>query len=187
MTDVVLFHHACGLTPGVVAFADRLRDAGHTVTTPDLYDGARFDELDAGVAHADALGMEAVVSRAAGAVGDLDGVVVGGFSLGVAPAQHLAQNVAGVRGALLYHDGLDPVWFGSPWPAAVPVQVHLAEADSWADLDAARALVDGAADGELHLYPGDAHLFTDAGRPEHDADATDLVVARSLDALARWT
>lgn len=73
-----------------------------------------------------------------------------------------------------------------PWPAALPLQVHVAEHDPWADLDAARTLVDGADEGELHLYPGDAHLFTDAGRPEHDPDATDLVVARSLAALERW-
>jgi hypothetical protein len=28
MTEVVLFHHAFGLTPGVVDFADKLRGAG---------------------------------------------------------------------------------------------------------------------------------------------------------------
>ena len=46
MTDVILFHHAQGLTAGVRAFADELRSAGHNVTVPDLYDGATWTPLD---------------------------------------------------------------------------------------------------------------------------------------------
>ena len=45
MADVVLFHHALGLTPGIVAFADELRRAGHTVHTPDLFEGRTFPPL----------------------------------------------------------------------------------------------------------------------------------------------
>ncbi len=49
MTEIVLFHHAQGLTPGIDAFADELRRAGHTVHTPDLYDGHTFDTLEEGL------------------------------------------------------------------------------------------------------------------------------------------
>ena len=52
MAEVLLFHHAQGLTEGVVAFADRLREAGHTVHTPDLYDGHTFQALDEGIGYA---------------------------------------------------------------------------------------------------------------------------------------
>jgi dienelactone hydrolase len=49
MIEVVLFHHAQGLTPGVVAFADELRRAGHTVHTPDLFEGRTFGSIEAGM------------------------------------------------------------------------------------------------------------------------------------------
>jgi dienelactone hydrolase len=39
MAEVLLFHHVRGLTPGVVALADRFRAAGHLVHTPDRYGG----------------------------------------------------------------------------------------------------------------------------------------------------
>jgi dienelactone hydrolase len=46
MAEVVLFHSVLGLRLGVIAAADRLRVAGHTVHTPDLYDGEVFDDLE---------------------------------------------------------------------------------------------------------------------------------------------
>ena len=39
MAEVLLFHHALGATEGVHAFASELRQAGHTVHTPDLFEG----------------------------------------------------------------------------------------------------------------------------------------------------
>src|SRR5207247_10144266 len=39
MAEVLLFHHALGLTSGCVSFADRLRDAGPVVHAPDLCHG----------------------------------------------------------------------------------------------------------------------------------------------------
>jgi dienelactone hydrolase len=187
MAEVLLFHHALGLTDGVVAFADRLRDGGHTVTVPDLYDGARFTDLDAGVAHAEEIGFERIVERGVAAAEALPAALVyAGFSLGVMAAQRLAQTRPGALGALLYHEGLPPETFGSDWPDDVALQVHVSEHDPWCDLDATRALVDGAADGTLHVYPGDAHLFTDAGTAQYDADATELVLERTLRLLRRW-
>src|SRR3954471_9373680 len=50
MADVLLFHHIQGLTPGVVALADTLRGAGHTVHTPDLYGGRTFGSIEEGAA-----------------------------------------------------------------------------------------------------------------------------------------
>ncbi|HLX78927.1 MAG TPA: dienelactone hydrolase family protein, partial [Acidimicrobiales bacterium] len=63
MADVVLFHHAQGLTPGVGRFADRLAADGHTVSTPDLYDGQTFDTLDAGIAYARQVGFDTILER----------------------------------------------------------------------------------------------------------------------------
>jgi len=40
-------------------------------------------------------------------------------------------------------------------------------------------------DGELFVYPGDRHLFTDSSLPSYDADAAALVVQRSRQLLER--
>lgn len=96
MTEVVLFHHAQGLTPGIVAFADELRRAGHTVHTPDLFTGRTFDTVEEGVGHVEEIGFGEVIERGARAVDGLPGeLVYAGFSLGVLPAQSLAQTRPG--------------------------------------------------------------------------------------------
>ncbi len=189
MAEVVLFHHAQGLTPGVVAFADELRGAGHTVHTPDLFEGRTFHSVTEGVAYAEEIGFGEVIERGIRAVeGKPAGLVYGGFSLGVLPAQSLAQTRAGARGALLFHACVPVSEFGSAWPDGVPVQVHAMDADPFfvgdGDIDAARALVDEAEDAELFLYPGDQHLFADNSLSAYDADAAALLTQRALDYLA---
>lgn len=189
MAEVLLFHHAQGQTSGFLAFADELRQAGHTVHTPDLYDGRIFDTLDEGVEHAGEIGFGEVIERGVSAANDLPGgLVYAGFSLGVLPAQKLAQTRPGARGALLFHSCVPTSEFGSSWPPGVPVQIHAMEADPFfveeGDLDAANALVEAAAHAELFLYPGDQHLFADASLPSYDAAAAALLSRRVLDFLA---
>jgi dienelactone hydrolase len=188
MADVLLFHHAQGQTAGFGAFADELRAAGHTVHAPDLYDGRTFATLDEGVAYAGQVGFAEFIERGVQAANDLpSGLVYAGFSLGVLPAQKLAQTRAGARGALLFYSCVPTSEFGTSWPADVPVQVHGMDADSFfadeGDLDAARALVESAEHAELFLYPGDQHLFADSSLPSYDADAAALLTRRVLDFL----
>ena len=188
MAEIVLFHHAQGLTPGVVAFADELRGAGHDVHTPDLFEGRTFDTVEEGVGHAAEIGFGEVIDRGVRAVEGLPAeLVYAGFSLGVLPAQKLAQTRPGARAALLFHACLPVSEFGSTWPDGVPVQVHAMAADPFfvddGDLEAARALVDEASDAELFLYPGDQHLFADSSLPSYDADASALLAQRVLDFL----
>jgi dienelactone hydrolase len=189
MAEVVLFHHAQGLTPGVIAFADELRRAGHTVHTPDLFEGRTFDSLDEGMRHAEEIGFPGeVIGRGAQAVEGLPGeLVYAGFSLGVLPAQMLAQTRPGARGALLFYSCVPVSAFGSAWPDGVPAQVHGMDADpifvGEGDIDAARELVSQAEDAELFLYPGDQHYFADSSLPSYDPDATALLVRRVLDFL----
>jgi dienelactone hydrolase len=193
MAEVVLFHHGQGLTPGVVAFADELRGAGHAVHTPDLYDGQTFGSLAAGLAHAGEIGFDQVRDRAVRAVDGLPaGLVYAGISLGVMPAQQLAQTRPGARGALLLEACVPVSEFSTAWPDGVPVQVHGMDADPYfagegddeGDIDAARALVEEASDAELFVYPGDRHLFTDSSLPSYDAAATELLTKRVLAFLA---
>ncbi|GAA1409138.1 dienelactone hydrolase family protein [Catellatospora coxensis] len=190
MAEVLLFHHAQGLTDGLRAFADRLRQAGHTVHTPDSYDGNVFATLEEGLAYARETGFGEIVERGVRAADALPAeLVYVGFSLGVMPAQRLAQTRPGAHGAVLLESCVPPSEFGGPWPAAVPVQVHGMDADPFfageGDIDAARTLVKEAADGELFVYPGDRHLFTDSSLPTYDAEAAALVTERILGFLAR--
>src|SRR5689334_22893398 len=97
MAEVVLFHHAQGLTPGVQTLAETLRAAGHTVHVPDLYEGRTFDDLESGIGYAEQTGFQTVVDRGVAAVRDLPGpLVVVGISLGVMSAQTVAQQRAQV-------------------------------------------------------------------------------------------
>jgi len=189
MAEVVLFHHAQGLTPGVVAFADELRRGGHTVHTPDLFDGRTFASIEEGLGYAEQIGFpDEVIARGVRAVEGLPaGLVYAGFSLGVLPAQMLAQTRPGARGALLCYACVPVLEFGAAWPDGVPVQVHGMDADpifvGEGDIDAARELIDQAKDGELFLYPGDQHYFADSSLPSYDRDATALLIQRVLDFL----
>jgi dienelactone hydrolase len=189
MAEVVLFHHAQGLTRGVVAFADELRGAGHIVHTPDLFDGRTFGTIEEGMGFAAQIGFpDEVIGRGVQAVDGLPaGLVYAGFSLGVLPAQKLAQTRPGARGALLFYSCVPVSAFGSAWPEGVPVQVHGMDADpifvGEGDIDAARELVEQAEDAELFLYAGDQHYFADSSLPSYDADATALMVRRVLEFL----
>ncbi|MFC5003896.1 dienelactone hydrolase family protein [Dactylosporangium cerinum] len=189
MAEMVLFHHAQGLTPGVVAFADEVREAGHTVHTPDLFDGRTFGSIEEGMAYATQLGFPGeILRRGAEAVSGLPAeLVYAGFSLGVLPAQQLAQTRPGARGALLCYSCVPVTEFGAAWPADVPVQVHGMDADpifvGEGDIDAARDLVAQAKHAELFLYPGDQHYFADSSLPTYDPEATALLLQRTLDLL----
>ncbi len=183
MAEIMLFHHAQGLTPGVLAFADELRAAGHVVHTPDLYDGNTFTDLDDGVGYAKKVGFGTIAERGRAAADGLPAeLVYAGFSLGVMPAQELAQTRPGAKGALLFSAAFPASEFGGSWPSGVPLQIHMMEEDEWAleDLPAARELVETTDGAELFLYPGDRHLFADSSLPDYDEGAAALLEERVL-------
>ncbi len=183
MAEVLLFHHAQGQTPGFLAFAGELRADGHTVHTPDLYDGKTFDSLDEGVGHAKEVGFGTLLERGEQAAADLPSeLVYAGFSLGVMPAQKLAQTRPGGKGALLFSAALPASEFGDAWPKDVPLQIHMMEGDEWAqeDLPAARELVETVDGAELFLYPGDGHLFADSSLDDYDEQAAAQLKERVL-------
>jgi len=192
MAEVLLFHHAQGVTPGISAFADQLRAAGHTVHVPDLFDGRTFDSIDEGMAFIKAQGFDALrelgVRTADGLPAEL---VYAGFSFGVTIAQQLAQTRAGARGALLFYAcvPISGEWAFGPWPDGVPVQIHGADHDPYfvdeGDIDAAREIVASVDDAELFLYPGDQHYFADSSLPSYDPEATALLMSRVQEFLAR--
>jgi dienelactone hydrolase len=191
MTEVLVLHHLLGLTPGITSFAERLRDAGHTVSAPDLFGGRTFGSLDDGFAYVrdSTLDLDALADQAAAELPH--GVVYLGFSYGVMPAQRLAQTRAGARGAVLIEAAapLTGEWGFGPWPRQVPVQIHGKDADEFfvgeGDVDNAKEIVAAADDGELFLYGGREHLFADASLPSFDRAAAALLEERVLEFLGR--
>jgi len=194
MAEVLLFHHAQGLTPGVVAFANELRAAGHTVHTPDLFGGRTFGSIPEGMAYIEANGVDALRKRGVQTANGLPNeLVYAGFSFGEMIAQQLAQTRPGARGALLFYSCI-PIsgeWAFGPWPEGVPVEIHGMDADpifvGEGDIEAAREIVAKVNDAELFLYPGDQHYFSDSSLPSYDAEATRLLTQRVLAFLARVT
>ena len=188
MAELLIFHHALGLTPGVLAFAERMRAAGHTAHAPDLYEGRAFDSLEDGVAHAGAVGFGTIVERGAAAAEGLPaGLAYIGFSLGVLPAQRLAQTRAGARAAVLFHSCVPPSELGG-WPSGVPLQIHIMDRDPLAsppetDLETARRLDAELDEATFFSYPGEAHLFADDSLPSYDAQAARTAEARVLELL----
>jgi dienelactone hydrolase len=188
MTTVLLFHHAQGQTTGFLAFADELREAGHTVHAPDLFDRKTFGSIDEGVAYAKQVGFPEIDRRGSAAAVDLPAdIVYAGFSLGVMPAQSLAQTRPGARGAILFSGAFPASEFGGSWPEGVPLQIHMMDRDPWAeeDLPAAEALVDEVEGAELFLYPGSGHLFADSSLDDYDEQAAELLKERTLAFLHR--
>jgi dienelactone hydrolase len=179
LAEIVVFHHALGLTDPVRAFAAALSDAGHTVHTPDLFDGFTFGTIQDGMAHAEAIGFPlAIVDRARAAVESLPSeVVYVGFSLGVLSAQSLAQTRPGARGAVLCYSALPLGEWGDNWPASWPagvrLQLHITEGDE--DFGFAQALAATVPAAELFVYPGTEHYFA-----ERDPQAAALLRERVL-------
>ncbi|MEC0227063.1 dienelactone hydrolase family protein [Paenibacillus alba] len=188
MAEILLLHHALGLTKGINAFADELRGAGHTVHVPDLFDGHLFTTIEDGMTYVNEIGFEEITKRGIRVASEFPReIIYAGFSLGVVVAQKLAQTREGARGALLFYSCVPASMFGSPWPAELPVQIHGMDADPYfvdeGDIEAARELVTTADHAELFLYRGDQHLFADRSLPSYDASATTLLLQRVLQFL----
>lgn len=192
MADVALFHHVQGLTAGVEALAGQLTEAGHQVHTPDLFDGETFTSIEEGVRHVESIGFGEFIDRSSNVAEDLPAnTVFAGISLGVMPAQRLAQTRDGAAGAVLLEACLPATEFGEAWPPSVPVQIHGMEGDPFfagdGDIDAARAIVDhiGEPGAALFTYPGERHLFVDSSLPSYEPEPAALVIERMLAFLAR--
>ena len=196
MAEVVLFHSVLGLRPGVIAAADRLRAAGHTIHTPDLFDGEVFDDLDDGQRKEEALGYQEIARRAKEAVAELPaGLVFAGFSLGAVHAELLAASRPGALGAVLMHgavpvEGLREFFGADRWPEGVPVQVHYAALDPWVEADEEVVPLGDDVRGagatfEAHAYPCSGHLFADPALPEYDRASSEAMWERVLAFLDR--
>ncbi len=184
----MLFHSAYGPRPAVHAAAERLREAGHRVVTPDLYGGRTADTVEEGMAIKDEIGRDELLRRAIAATAEHTdgGVVYAGFSLGGSLAQTLALGDVKARGLLLLHGtgdiAEDAVTDG------LPVQLHVADPDPFEPHDWLTAwylrMRRAGADVEVFRYPGAGHLYTDPELADHDAEAAERTWRTALGFLA---
>jgi dienelactone hydrolase len=196
MAEVVVFHSVLGLRPGVLGAADRMRAAGHTVHTPDLFEGEVFDDIDDGMRKEESLGYREIARRTEEAVTGLPaGLVFAGFSMGISYAEWLTASRPGALGAVLMH-GAVPVealteYFGvERWPAGVPVQVHYAVDDPWVEVEQevvplGEDVRGAGAEFEEYVYPGSAHLFADPDLAEYDRASSEAMWERVIAFLDR--
>lgn len=185
MVEILLLHHARGLTSGVHEVAEALRAAGHTVHTPDLFgrtfatteEGADFEE--------NAIGWEGMLQRTETAAEALPpGVVHLGMSLGVVYGTRLAVLRPGALGLIGLYSPIPPQSVAGPWPAGVPAQYHWHERDPWVDDGAPEALVEQVPGAEVNVYDGDTHLFADPSTEGFDATSAALAMERIQEFLA---
>ena len=132
VAEVLLFHHAQGQTAGFLAFADELRAAGHTVHTPDLYEGKTFASLDEGVKHAQEVGFGTISERGEAAAAGTGRAGLCGLLARRDTGAEARPDAAGGRGALFFSAALPASEFGGSWPQGVPLQIHMMEEDEWA-------------------------------------------------------
>ncbi|CCK25582.1 dienelactone hydrolase [Streptomyces davaonensis JCM 4913] len=186
MAHVALFHSVLGPRPAELLAAERLRRAGHTVVTPDLYAGETADTLDRGFRLVERMGWAVLIERAREALTGLpEETVLAGVSMGVGVVTDLWPERPAAAGVLLLHATAD-------LPASVRpglrVQLHAAEPDAFAPPERVAALQRAArkadVDLEVFRYPGVGHFYTDPDLPDHDPAAAELTWRRVLDFLA---
>ena len=167
MAEIMLFHHVLGRTTGMQALAERFRLAGHTVWVPDLFEGRTFTDRLTGRAYVDSVGFDTLIERGRVNAEELPHkLVYVGVSLGALPAQLLTQTRPGAQALVAISAVVEPSEFEAPWPADVPMQVHLNEDDPLhdaGDLDTARNIAQVVPAAELYLYPGATHTLDRGG------------------------
>lgn len=189
MAHVVLFHHVRGLTPGVVSLAEALQEAGHTVTTPDLFNGETFTDLSAGLAWVQRLGDEELLDRVDRACQDLPAdCVYAGLSYGVFAAQHLVQTRSGAKGGLFLHSFFPPGDIAGTWPTSCPVHVYATDQDPFfvgdGDLQIAQAWQETNPNLTINLYRGKGHLVMEPESDDYDAKLSAAITRDIIAALA---
>ncbi|MBA0050347.1 dienelactone hydrolase [Streptomyces sp. AJS327] len=188
MATVVLLHSVYGPRPAVRDAAERLRAAGHEVSTPDLFGGRTARSVSEGTRLRDEIGRDELLRRAVAATAPLSGrgLVYAGFSLGGSVAQTLALADERARGLLLMHGTSDIA--DDAVVDELPVQLHVAEPDpfephDWLNTWYLRMRRAGA-DVEVYRYAGAGHLFTDPELDDYDEEAAERAWRTALGFLA---
>ena len=190
---LVVLHAWWGLNDDVVAYADRLADAGYGVMAPDMFNG----QVTAEIAEAERLSGEGDTSSpqvvAFNAVDRLAERLPAGapiatlaFSFGAPYATWTPSERPAVVGTVVYYGA----WAGS-WVtnSKAPLLGHFAETDPFTSAEDVAtfetAFKSAGREITTHVYPGTKHWFAEPSRPEYDPSAAELAFERTLAFLQR--
>ncbi|MGZ9809671.1 dienelactone hydrolase family protein [Pseudoroseicyclus sp. H15] len=178
MAHVVLLHSVLGLRPVEQAMRARWEANGHTVSLPDLYDGASAETYDEGFAIRREVG-DAVAERAHAAIMAAPrGAVLAGVSLGAMFVGESWGQRPDIGGALFFAGGAEFVPGLKP---GLRVQAHIARPDPFDDeaYFAEWAASKGSAELEIFRYDGVGHYFLDRALEDYGAEAAELCLSRA--------
>jgi dienelactone hydrolase len=182
MASVVLFHSVLGLRQVELEAAARMRDEGHDVLLPDLFNGSKTEELDEGFAIKASIGWNVIRERASTALaGFSETAVLAGISMGAGVVGEMWPSRPNAGGVLLLH-GLSTV--PEKVRAGTPIQLHVSEHDPFFPGAEVRAWQTAAQDAGLSVdvftYERAGHYFMDRALPDYSEEATAALWPRLL-------
>jgi carboxymethylenebutenolidase len=184
---VALFHAWWGLNDDVVAYADRLADAGFAVMAPDVFGGqvaSTIEEAERIAGGADEAAVDeialATVDRLADRLGPTGKIAALGFSFGAAFAVSAPTQRDRLAATVVYYG----TYTGSILTRAqVPVLGHFAETDPYETDEGVAEFEEGlrsaGRDVTIYRYPGTGHWFAEPSRDAYRPEAADLAFERT--------
>lgn len=189
---VVALHAWWGLNDDVIAYADRLVDAGFAVIVPDMFRGQIATEPE----DADRLSTEgdkiadgiawAAVDRLAEDLGPDAPLAILGWSFGAAYAIWGPSERERLQATVVYYGSYVDSFIKQ---SKAPLLGHFAEEDPFTSEDEIRELEEAFLDAgrqiTVHRYPGTGHWFAEPSRDAYRAKAAELAFERTVDFLRR--
>lgn len=182
MATVVLFHSVLGLRQVEIEAANRMRSAGHTVFSPDLYAGLTTNSTEEGSLLKDSIGWQTICKRARAAL-DLvpETAVLAGHSMGAGVVNDMWPERPMCRGVVLLHALAD---IPPNAPQGMPIAVHVADPDPFAlPEEVARWTTTASKAGvcaDVFTYPGVGHFYTDRTLADYNWTASEQTWERVL-------
>lgn len=184
---VVVLHAWWGLNADVLAYADRLADAGFAVLAPDMFEGAVATEIEeaeklvgSGDERAEGIAL-AAVDALGERLGPAAPLGVLGFSFGAAYAILVPSERPRLSASVVYYGSYYGDFLARSKAALLG---NFAEHDDFEPDEGIQALEDGlrAAGREvtIHRYPGTGHWFAEPSRDAYRAEAAELAFERSV-------
>jgi carboxymethylenebutenolidase len=185
---VVVLHAWWGLNDDVIAYADRLADAGFAVIAPDMFHGQVATEVedaerlsgegDAGDAGAIAF---AAVDQLAEGLGPDASLATLGWSFGAAYAIWAPSERARVASTVVYYGAYADEFLKD---STAPLLGHFAEEDPFTTDDEVSELEAGYSragrDITTYRYPGTGHWFAEPSRDAYRPEAAELAFERTV-------
>jgi carboxymethylenebutenolidase len=185
---VLVLHPWWGLNADVVAYADRLADAGFAVSAPDMFDGQVATTIEgaetlARGADEDTINgiVLATLDRLATRVGPDARLAVLGFSFGAHWTMWIPTQRDRVVASILYYGTTDGPHLQA---TKVPVLGHFAEDDPFESAEWVAEfegiLRAAGRDVVFHRYPDTGHWFAEPSRDAYRPEAAELAFERTV-------